>query len=168
MIGGVGIDKFIFSATAATNGIDRIQNFEIGTGGDILDLFKFTTKTGTSKIAYRYATSVASTAWASGDVLVVEGADLTTSASIATLFDTDGTGTTSKAPLATPTSITKAVIITADVTGDALIWYVVKSANISSTITEDNIILESEISQVGIIEGLNTFSLVPFVIGNFA
>ena len=168
LIGGGGIDKFIFSATAATNGIDRIQNFEIGTGGDILDLSKFTTKTGTSKIAYRYATSVASTAWASGDVLVVEGADLTTSASIATLFDTDGTGTTSKAPLATPTSITKAVIITADVTGDALIWYVVKSANISSTITESNIILESEISQVGILEGLNTFSLVPFVIGNFA
>ena len=102
------------------------------------------------------------------DVLVVEGADLTTPASIAALFDTDGDGLDSVAPLATPTSIRKAVVITADLTGDALIWYLVKSANINTTITEDNIVLEGEITKVGILEGLNTFSLLPFVIGNFA
>ena len=101
-------------------------------------------------------------------MLVVEGADLTTPASIAALFDTDGDGLDSVAPLATPTSIRKAVVITADLTGDALIWYLVKSANINTTITEDNIVLEGEITKVGILEGLNTFSLLPFVIGNFA
>lgn len=168
LIGGAGIDKFVLSATADLNGVDLIQNFKIGTGGDVLNLSKFLTKTGTSKIAYRYASSEDSSTWASGDVLVVEGADLTTPASIAALFDTDGDGLDSVAPLATPTSIRKAVVITADLTGDALIWYLVKSANINTTITEENVVLEGEITKVGILEGLNTFSLLPFVIGNFA
>jgi hypothetical protein len=59
------------------------------------------------------------------------------------------------------------VLITADVIGDAYVWYMVKSANISATVNGDSVVTSSEIELVGVLEGVNTLTLVPMVAGNF-
>ncbi|NDC09382.1 MAG: hypothetical protein EBZ75_08540 [Oxalobacteraceae bacterium] len=167
LVGGAGIDRFVFSTTAAVNGVDRIQKFKVGAGGDILDFSAFLTKTGTTNVKTMNASapSVAGNKWTSSDVIVVEGFNLTTPAAVAALFDTDGAGTRTGL-LATPTSVSKAVLITADVIGDAYVWYMVKSANISATITSDSVVNASEVSLVGVLEGVNTLGLVPMVATN--
>lgn len=168
MTGGAGIDRFVFSSTAALNGEDRIQKFKVGAGGDILDFSAFLTKTGTTNVKTMNASapSVAGNKWTSSDVIVVEGYNLKTPAAVAALFDTDGAGTRTGL-LATPTSVSKAVLITADVIGDAYVWYMVKSANISATVNGDSVVTSSEIELVGVLEGVNTLTLVPMVAGNF-
>jgi hypothetical protein len=168
LVGGAGIDRFVFSSTADLNGVDRIQKFKVGAGGDILDFSAFLTKTGTTNIKTMNANapSVAGNKWSSSDVIVVEGYNLKTAAAVAALFDTDGAGTRTGL-LATPTSVSKAVLITADVIGDAYVWYMVKSANISATVNGDSVVTSSEIELVGVLEGVNTLTLVPMVAGNF-
>lgn len=168
MTGGAGIDRFVFSSTAALNGEDRIQKFKVGAGGDILDFSAFLTKTGTTNVKTMNASapSVAGNKWTSSDVIVVEGYNLTTPAAIAALFDADGAGS-GTGLLATPTSVSKAVLITADVIGDAYVWYMVKSANVSATVSAASVVTASEVSLVGVLEGVNTLALVPMVATNF-
>ena len=165
---GAGLDKFIFASTAIDNGTDTIAKFVAGTGGDILNFSSFLTKTGTSKVAAKLSTAVDSTAWVSGDVLVVQGSGLATATAVANLFDSDGTGLLDTGVFATPTSNTKAVVITADLVGDARIWYLVKTGNISATLTNANIVQAEDLTLVAVLTGVNSFSLLPFVAANFA
>lgn len=167
LVGGAGIDRFIFSSTADLNGTDRIQKFKVGAGGDILDFSAFLTKTGTTNVKTMNASapSVAGNKWTSSDVIVVEGYNLKTPAAVASLFDTDGAGPLTGL-LATPISVSKAVLITADVIGDAYIWYMVKSANISATVNGDSVVTADEVALVGVLEGVNTLGLVPMVATN--
>jgi len=167
LVGGGGIDRFVFSGTASTNGVDRIQKFKVGAGGDILDFSAFLTKTGTANVKTLIASAPTATGakWASSDVVVVEGANLNTAASVAALFDTDGAGTATGV-LITPTTVSKAVMITADVTGDAYIWYMVKSGNISATINANSVVAAADVTLVGVLEGVNSLALVPMVATN--
>ena len=169
LVSDAGIDRFVFSNSATANGVDRIQKFKVGAGGDILDLSAFLTKTGTANLKTMLASAptVAGNKWASGDVIVVEGANLNTPAAVAALFDADGAGT-GTGLLATPTSVAKAAIITADVAGDAYIWYLVKSGNVSATINTDSVVAASDINLVGVLEGVNSFALLPMVATNLA
>jgi Ca2+-binding RTX toxin-like protein len=168
LTGGAGIDRFVFSSTAAINGVDRIQKFKVGAGGDILDFSAFLTKTGTTNVKTMIASAptVAGNKWASSDVIVVEGYNLTTPAAIAALFDADGAGP-GTGLLATPISVSKTVLITADVIGDAYVWYMVKSANVSATVSAASVVTASEVSLVGVLESVNTLALVPMVATNF-
>ncbi len=169
LIGGAGIDRFVFASSATGNGSDRIQKFKVGAGGDILDLSAFLTKTGTSNVKTLVASAPTATGnkWATGDVVVIEGANLTTPTAVAALFDTDGAGT-GTGVLATPTTVSKAVLITADVTGDAYLWYLVKSGNVTTTVNANSVVAASDITLVGVLEGANSFGLVPMVATNFA
>lgn len=167
LVGGTGIDRFVFSSTATNNGVDQIQKFKVGAGGDILDFSAFLTKTGTANVKTLVASAPTATGakWASSDVVVVEGSGLTTPEKVATLFDSDGAGT-GTGVLATPTTVSKAVLITADVTGDAYVWYLVKGGSVSATINANSVVAASDITLVGILEGVNSLVLVPMVATN--
>lgn len=150
---GSAIDTLIFAATAAGNGLDTINGYTIGKGGDVLNFSAFLNKTGTTKIAATLATSITPKAWANGDVLTVQGNNLD-AAKLAALFGT------AKA-FALPTAASKMVIISADIVGDASIWYVVNQNDVAA-ITAD------EITLVGVLKNINNLSLLGFDTTNFA
>lgn len=150
---GSAIDTLIFAATAAANGLDTINGYTIGKGGDVLNFSAFLNKTGTTKIAATLATSITPKAWANGDVLTVQGNNLD-AAKLAALFGT------AKA-FALPTAASKMVIISADIVGDASIWYVVNQNDVAA-ITAD------EITLVGVLKNINNLSLLGFDTTNFA
>ncbi|MBC3919866.1 DUF4214 domain-containing protein [Undibacterium sp. CY18W] len=152
MQGGIGIDTYAFGITPQANGNDLITNFTIGKGGDVLNFSSFLNKTGTTKIAAVNAASTVPKAWANGDVLTVQGNALDP-AKLAALF---GTG---KA-FAAPTVATKMVLITADIIGDASIWFVINQNDVAN-ITPD------EITLVGTLKNINNLSLVGFDVTNF-
>ncbi len=149
-----GVDKFIFEATAQENGVDTIYDFTIGAGGDILDFSKFLNLTGKKNIAAVSALSTAAKKWLNGDVLVASGTGLMTPNDIASLF---GAG---KA-FAAPTDVAKAVLITADVVGDATVWYIVNQSSPTS-------IESSEVFKVATLVGVNNLALVGFDATNLA
>ncbi len=153
LTGGAGSDTFVFEATAATNGLDVINGFVAG-GSDVLDFSKFLNVTSTAHITAVDALSTGEVTWVNGDVLVVVGDGLTTAAGIAALF---GAGK----PFAAPTARGKAVVIAADIVGDAGIWYLVNQTDVTS-------VASSELTQVGVLSGVNNVGLVPFVAANFA
>ncbi|MBI3728282.1 MAG: DUF4214 domain-containing protein [Burkholderiales bacterium] len=152
MQGGVGVDTYTFGITPVANGVDTITNFTIGKGGDVLNFSAFLNKTGTTKIAAVNAAATTPKAWANGDVLAVQGNALDTT-KIAALF---GTG---KA-FTGPTVASKMVIITADIIGDASVWYVINQLDVNN-ITPDEIVL------VGVLKNVNNLSLVGFDVTNF-
>jgi len=78
---------------------------------------------------------------------------LTSASSLATLF---GTGSA----LADPSEAAKAVVITADIIGDASIWYLLNQTDVTN-ITAD------EFTLVGTLEGINNIQLVGFTAYNF-
>lgn len=149
---GSAIDTLIFAATAAGNGLDTVNGYTIGKGGDVLNFSAFLNKTGTTKIAATLATSITPKAWANGDVLTVQGNNLD-AAKLAALF-----GTTKA--FALPTAASKMVIISADIVGDASIWYVVNQNDVAA-ITAD------EITLVGVLKNINNLSLLGFDTTNF-
>lgn len=116
---------------------------------------KITAGSAKDTIVFATTSDAATTAkvWANGDVLVIQGNDLT-AAKLAALF---GTGK----PFAAPTSAGKAVLITADIVGDASIWYVVNQ-------TDTTAITSNEITLVGTLKGINNLDLVGFDATNFA
>jgi hypothetical protein len=153
-----GVDKITFETTAATNGEDMIYDFTRGTGKDVLNFANLlgATKATALSIAVKDSSLTTSAALlTNGAVLVVSGNALDTPTAVAALF---GAGTVYAAPT---TGGLKAVLITADVIGDAKIWHIVNQADVGN-ITSD------EITLVGTLVGVNNFSLVPFVVGNFA
>ena len=164
LTGSTGIDTFVFSSTAASNGIDTIENFDV-VGGDILDLSRFLKVTGTSVIAPQTANSE-QIEWVNGDVLVYQGTAITTAAGVAALFDATGSDTTR--PYAYPKTDGKAVVITAGVVGDARVWFVVKEQNTTETFNSaTSIVQDSEVSLVAVLTDVNNVTLAPFSSGNF-
>lgn len=153
LTGGAGTDRYVFESTAAANGLDVIHNFVAG-GEDILDFSKFLNVTSSANITPVDGSSVDETAWTNGDVLLVVGDGLTTAAAISGLF-----GAT--LPFAAPTARGKAVVIAADIVGDASVWYLVNQTDIAN-------ITAAELTQVAVLTDVNNVSLVPFVSGNFA
>ncbi|MDR9500015.1 MAG: hypothetical protein RI556_12630 [Hydrogenovibrio sp.] len=133
---------------------DSVYDFSIGQEGDLLDFTSFLNKTNTSNATTAIeATSASEVAWQNGDILTVSGFGLNSSDAIADLF---GAG---KA-IANPVSSSKAVLITADIVGDASVWYVVNQVDTGSIAPE-------EITQVADLVGVNNLSLVGFSDGNF-
>ncbi|MFA6498199.1 MAG: hypothetical protein WC256_04675 [Desulfurivibrionaceae bacterium] len=133
---GTGVDTFIFEATDA-NGMDTITNYLWGTDGDLLDFSRFLNQTATNAITVTDANSTGAQAWSSGEVLAVEGSGLTSTATIAGLFGANR-------PLAAPTTRGKAVVITADIVGDASAWYIVNNTDITS-ITANEVTLVAQL-----------------------
>lgn len=150
---GAAKDTIVFAASSDANGADTITGFTIGKGGDVLNFSAFLNKTGTTHIATASEAATTARAWANGDVLVIQGNALT-EAKLAALF---GTG---KA-FAAPTSAGKAVLITADIVGDASIWYVVNQ-------TDTTAITSNEIKLVGTLKDINNLELLGFDTTNFA
>ncbi|MFZ6653669.1 DUF4214 domain-containing protein [Undibacterium sp. TJN19] len=150
--GGAAIDTFVFAITPQDNGTDTITNFAIGKGGDVLNFSAFLNKTGTTKIAAVNAAAVVPKAWTNGDVLTVQGNALDPT-KLASLF---GAGKAFTAP----TVASKMVLITADIIGDASIWFVINQNDVAN-ITPDEIIL------VGTLKNINNLSLVGFDASNF-
>ena len=164
LTGGLGADTFVFEASAAVNGVDVIQGFDI-TVGDILDFSRFLNVTGTGLVATQSAVSE-QVEWANGDVLVYQGPGITDPADVADLFDATGTDTAK--PFSYALSDGKAVVITGAVTGDAYIWYLVKDSNANETFdASKNVVQDSEISLVGVLQDINNLALAPFGSGNF-
>jgi hypothetical protein len=153
---GAGVDKIIFEATAANNGIDVVNGFKLGAGGDVLDFSSFLNVTGRTNIATKNAISTAAAAWNNGDVLVVQGDSINTAAKVAALF---GVGSV----FAAPTGQAKAVVISSDLVGDATVWYVTNQANATITTIE-----ETEVAQVAILQGINNMILAGLAVGNLA
>ncbi|MBU4261308.1 MAG: hypothetical protein KKC76_05440 [Proteobacteria bacterium] len=153
LTGGDGADTYIFEATAVVNGVDTIENFTAG-GDDILDFSAFLNASNTGNISPVDISTTAEVAWENGDVLIVIGDGLTTGTDIAALF---GAGQ----PFAAPETRGKAVVIAADIVGDASVWYLVNQSSITT-------IEATELTQVAILGSVNNVSLVPFVAGNFA
>ena len=164
LTGGIGVDTFVFEASASANGVDVIQGFDI-TVGDILDFSRFLNVTGTGLVATQSAVSE-QVAWANGDVLVYQGPGISDSADVAALFD--ATGADTSAPFGYALSDGKAVVITGAVTGDAYVWYLVKDANANETFdASKNVVQDSEITLVGVLQDVNNLALAPFGSGNF-
>lgn len=120
----------------------------------MLDFSQFLNVTGKTNITTRSADSTNAVAWANGQVLVVQGDSVNTATEIASLF---GAGSV----FAAPTPPAKAVVISADLVGDATVWYVTNKSNVTS-------IEVGEVEQVAILTGINNVSLLPFVAANFA
>jgi hypothetical protein len=154
LILGSGIDTIIFEETPSSNGVDYIDGFRIGTGGDVLDFGEFLNNPQLDKLAsvVNLDTGSGATTWANGDVLIMVGSGLSTSADIEAAFT--GQFTTNARG--------KAVIITSDVIGDATVWYLVNQddvTNISST----------EITKVATLEDISNLAMsgYAFTSANF-
>lgn len=153
---GLGIDRFVFGTDAAANGADTITGFTLGAGGDVMAFGAFLNKTGVANVAVRTAAS-SKTALANGDVVIYSGA-VTNATEAAALFN----GTLlSDAVFAKVTTAGKYVLVTANVTGDASVWYIANQAT-------PDVIAAAEITQVATLVGVNNIELVPFVAANFA
>lgn len=153
LTGGAGADHYLFEATAATNGLDVIYGITAG-GSDVLDFSAFLNVTNTANIDVVDALSTGEAAWENGAVIVVVGDGLTTAPAIAALF---GAGL----PFAAPTARGKAVVIAADIVGDAGAWYLVNQTDLTN-------VTAAELTQVAVLNGVNNIGLVPFVAENFA
>ena len=165
LMGGAGVDTFIFESSASSNGVDRIQGFSISQG-DILNLSAYLNVTGTGNTEAQTASSE-QVEWENGDVLVYQGVPVLTPAGVAALFDATGSDITT--PFSYPRTDGKAVVITTGVAGDARLWFLKKEANVTETFASDrNVITEDEIQLVAILEDVSNLALVGFASGNFA
>ena len=165
LMGGLGVDTFIFESSATANGVDRIQGFNIGKG-DVLNLSAYLNVTGTGNIEAKTASSE-QVEWENGDILVYQGVPVLTAAGVAALFDASGSDLTR--PFSYPRTDGKAVVITTGVAGDARLWFLKKEANVTSIFASDsNVITEDEIQLVAILEDVSNLTLVGFSSSNFA
>ena len=147
-------DTIIFEETALYNGIDSINDFTKGTSGDILNFSNFLNVTNATNVASCVSSSsTAEISWTNGSVIVANGYSLDTPEEIAELF---GAG---KA-FAAPSVASKSVLITADIVGDASIWYITNQTSVAS-------IEASEVLQVGTLVGINNLTLSGFDSTNF-
>lgn len=147
LVAGNALDRFVFSDTATNNGIDTLYKFKVGAGGDVLDFSAFLNKTGSTHLAAVAAGSAAAAPWANGDVLVLTGSGLDTPAAVAARFNAGD--------YAAATAAGKAVVITADIIGDAKIWYLVNQTPVAT-------IADSELTLVGILSGINNLGLTGY------
>ena len=146
--------KIIFEKNLAVNGLDSIEFFERGESGDVLDFSSFLTVPNLSLVDTTISASdIAETALPNGAVVVIEGTSLFSDLTIANLFGPER-------PFASPTNLSKYVFITANLSQDSDIWYVLNNATTS-------LIESSEITKVGTLNDVNSFSLFPFDQTNF-
>lgn len=128
---GSGTDRVVLEGDALVNGIDEIYNFVLGT--DILDVSAFLNATQeTPNLVEAAYDNTKSRDWQNGDILVLQGNNLTTATAIAQQFGSN------KAYI-NPKTSAKALVITADVTGDARLWYLANQTGLA-TITANEIV----------------------------
>ena len=152
---GAGADTVILPA-AAGSGITQISGFTAGSGGDVLKLSAFLTSTKTANLTVidtNVAAAATPKAWVNGDVLLAIGTTSLSASDVAGLFGTY---------LAVPTTARKAVMLTADVTGDTKVWYITNSSG-----TGVGSIDSAEVEQVATLVGLNNLELAGFAAANF-
>ena len=146
--------KIIFEKNLSVNGLDSIEFFERGENGDVLDFSAFLTVPNLSLVETTVlASDITETVLPNGAVVVIEGTSLFSDLTIANLFGTER-------PFASPTNLSKYVFITANLSQDSDIWYVLNNSNTS-------LIEASEITKVGTLNDVNSFSLFPFDQTNF-
>ena len=146
--------KIIFEKNLSVNGLDSIEFFERGESGDVLDFSAFLTVPNLSLAETTVlASDITETVLPNGAVVVIEGTSLFSDLTIANLFGTER-------PFASPTNLSKYVFITANLSQDSDIWYVLNNSNTS-------LIEASEITKVGTLNDVNSFSLFPFDQTNF-
>lgn len=152
---GEGADIVVMPATA--NGITTIEGFSAGAGRDVLKLSQFLGSTKTANLGVidtNLGIPAAPRAWINGDVMTVIGSSHLSATDVAALFGTY---------IAQPSSARKAVLLTADVTGDTRIWYVTNSSG--SDVTT---ITPAEIVHAGTLVGINNLELAGLLAGNFS
>lgn len=148
-------ETILFESSASANGVDLIRSFTLGEAGDVLDFRPYLNQTNaTPATSAVSSTATAESPWRNGDILAVAGNGLSSASNIAGLF---GTGSA----FASPTEGSKAVVITADIVGNASIWYLLNQTD-TSNVTAD------ELTLVGTLEGINNIKLVGFTAANFA
>lgn len=158
---GAGVDTIFMPADPA-GGVTTISGFKPGTGGDVLKLGNFLNTTKVSNVTpvdSNITVPASPRAWNNGDVVLVIG-NLDED-KVAQLFGTF---------LANPSSASKLVILSADVTGDTKVWYITNYANTGlagGAGSEATKITANEIQLVGILEDVNNLDLAGFLIGNF-
>ena len=175
---GAGADTVVMPETAGSTPV-TIKGFKAGTGGDILKVSNFlvTTKTSLVTTSNILDTNVDTgptgtpKTWVNGDVILAVGN--LDAAKIASMFADRPSGalgfggevttTDNKAYLAAPNSARKAVMLTADVTGNTFVWYITNSSG-----SGVNTIAADEVKLAGVIEGVNTLDLAGFIAGNFS
>ena len=146
--------KIIFEKNLSVNGLDSIEFFERGENGDVLDFSAFLTVPNLSLVETTVlASDITETVLPNGAVVVIEGTSLFSDLTIANLFGTER-------PFASPTNLSKYVFITANLSQDSDIWYVLNNSNTA-------LIEASEITKVGTLNDVNSFSLFPFDQTNF-
>lgn len=146
--------KIIFEKNLAFNGQDSIAFFERGTNGDVLDFSSFLTVPNLSLVeTTTSASDVAETVLPNGAVVIIEGTSLFSESMIANLFGPERA-------FANPTGLSKYVFISANLSQDSDIWYILNNTNTS-------LIESSEITKVGTLNDVNSFSLFPFDQTNF-
>lgn len=146
--------KIVFEKNLASNGQDSIAFFERGANGDVLDFSSFLTVPNLSLVETTVlASDVAETVLPNGAVVIIEGTSLFSESTIANLFGPERA-------FANPTGLSKYVFISANLSQDSDIWYILNNTNIS-------LIESSEITKVGTLNDVNSFSLFPFDLTNF-
>lgn len=137
---GAGSDAIFFADSALANGLDRIDNLTLGR--DVLNFASFLNKTkGIVNLVSVDANKGFESAWSSGDLIAVNGFGLATASAVANLF---GLG---KA-IAAPSGLSKAVVMTASISGDAKLWFVVNETDLGR-------ITANEVQQVATLTGIN-------------
>ena len=146
--------KIVFEKNLAFNGQDSIAFFERGANGDVLDFSSFLTVPNLSLVETTISASdVAETVLPNGAVVIIEGTSLFSESMIANLFGPERA-------FANPTGLSKYVFISANLSQDSDIWYILNNTNTS-------LIESSEITKVGTLNDVNSFSLFPFDQTNF-
>ncbi|WP_371324031.1 DUF4214 domain-containing protein [Dechloromonas sp. ZY10] len=152
---GAGIDTVVLPS-APGSGVVEIRDFKPGKGGDILKLSGFLVSTKTANLGVidtNQAVPATPKAWANGDVLLTIGSSALTATDIAALFGTQ---------LALPTTARKAVVLSADVTGNTQIWYLTNPSGADvATISAAEVVL------VGNLVGVNNLELAGLAANNF-
>lgn len=152
---GAGADTVVLPS-APGSGVVEIRDFKPGKGGDVLKLsgFLVSTKTGNlGVIDTNQAAPATPKTWSNGDVLLTIGSSALTATDIAGLFGTQ---------LALPTTARKAVILSADVTGNTQIWYLTNPSG-----ADVGTISAAEVVLVGSLVGVNNLELAGLAANNF-
>lgn len=145
-----GVSTVSFAPTPAANDIDVISNFNVvGDSIDILDFSAFLGAAAT-RTPTRVVSASADITFVNGGLVILDGNGLSTEAAILAEF-------------AAPIINGKMVIISADVSGDATVWF------ITNTGADPTQLLTSEISKVATLVGVNNLSLAgnQFTVDNF-
>lgn len=150
---GAGVDRVIFPRESLDSMV-TITNFKSGGTGDVLDFSSILVKPGTKNLKV-IDTNLAPviTTWANGDILLLQTVAGNTAAQVAALFGTY---------LANPTTASKLIVLTADVTSDTRIWMITNLSGSGVTAIEPE-----EVRLIGVLKDVNNLSLGDWAAANF-